>query len=589
MHDGHRYKTMRYIRDCHSYISQATALEGHNLARSAAAEGAASVAQWAATGQTSPQNHFRDLLRHNRRTAKINWQLYPVETVVPGVDGFGASVETRHILLPHEIASWTYQYNPREFKQVFGVRHSEEFWQRVLPTHPHLEEHPYKHVIDQEPGQTIPCRFFADDGQLGKHRSILVMHWSPILCHMDRRQSTLDSRYPMIVQDDKYAIPQITEKPLIEALVWSWHVMASGYWPTNDQHGQPLTGWREKLAGQPLCRGYKFVIMQMCNDWGYSVKAFGWSDFGKPISEEICWWCRACKSQGERCFTNFSADAPCYQHRRDNDEYMQSPAALASPLTALPGFSLWIVMPELMHAGPLGISLHSCGSVIFELAAGGFWGHHPDVDTTPIWKSRLNLQLATAYQAFRGWMKTHKRAIRLGKLTVGKLSLHRMTDMPILKCKAHDAFVVGEWLCDICTKQANQTGNEYHITRASMLWGLSTFYAVVRQAGFWMSDPELNLLRESRDTYFSCYKRLRLMAEEANRSLYGIIPKHHVVSECELQMQRTKMNAASMWTFQDEDNMGVTMKIASKTHGLFVGKNTLEKWGLAHFDCQYIL
>ena len=174
----------------------------------------------------------------------------------------------------------------------------------------------------------------------------------------------------------------------------------------------------------------------------------------------------------------------------------------------------------------------------------------------------------------------------MGKLKVGKLSLKRMSDMPILKCKAHDAFVVGEWLSEICTTQANQTGNEYHTTRASMLWGLATFYAVVRNSGFFMSDPELRLLREARDTYFATYKQLRLQSEEANRSLYGIIPKHHVVSEAELLMQRTKINGASMWTFQDEDNMGVTMQIAGKAHGLFVGKNTLEKWCLVHFDCD---
>ena len=120
-----------------------------------------------------------------------------------------------------------------------------------------------------------------------------------------------------------------------------------------------------------------------------------------------------------------------------------------------------------------------------------------------------------------------------------------------------------------------------------MLWGLATFYAVVRNGSWWLSDPELLDLRTSRDTFFSCYKQLRLMAQEANKSLYGIIPKHHVVSECELYMQRTKINAASMWTFTDKDNMGRIMKIAAKTHGLHVGKNSLEKWLLQYFaDCQ---
>ena len=118
-----------------------------------------------------------------------------------------------------------------------------------------------------------------------------------------------------------------------------------------------------------------------------------------------------------------------------------------------------------------------------------------------------------------------------------------------------------------------------------MLWGLATFYAVVRHAKFFMKESELQLLRESRDTFFSCYKELRLMAQEANRSLYGIIPKHHVVSHAELLMQKTKMNAGSMWTFQDEDNMGQLMKIGAKTHGLHVGKNTLEKWCLQYVDC----
>ena len=223
---------------------------------------------------------------------------------MPGLDGFGSNTATRPILLPNENAAWTYQKDIQDFNTVTGVGHLGDFWQRVLPTHPRLQDHPYKHLIDEMPDRVIPCRLFADDGQLGKHRSILVMHWCPVLCNMDGHVKTLNSRFPQIVQDEKYAIPKITERPLIDALVWSWHVIASGVWPEFDQNGKPLTGWRAKMACQAFCGGYRFVIFQLCNDWGYSAKVFFPSEWGNPSCEEICWWCKTCRSPGRLSFTN---------------------------------------------------------------------------------------------------------------------------------------------------------------------------------------------------------------------------------------------------------------------------------------------
>ena len=123
--------------------------------------------------------------------------------------------------------------------------------------------------------------------------------------------------------------------------------------------------------------------------------------------------------------------------------------------------------------------------------------------------------------------------------------------------------------------------------RALMLWGLSAFFKIIRESlkhGIWMSSSELRELRLARITFFGFYFKLHMLAEEDERPLYGFQPKLHMIDHAERIAQSLRLNPASYWTFQDEDNMHVMMKVSVHCHGSTLEKATLEKWLLQFYS-----
>ena len=217
-----------------------------------------------------------------------------------------------------------------------------------------------------------------------------VAAWSPVL----GAGRALDTCFPMYIQHKASSLGTITSAPLISALCWSLGVCCSGLWPEVDHLGEPARRPAEAAGGDVLCGGWKLIVTHVCMDGKAAVEAFNLPWSYKNVggaNHEVCHLC-FCTAGGPRSYARFFDD---FGPGRDTSAYLMSVCGRASPWAKLPGFRLDMVVPEVMHCGPLGCCLYAGGSILLELCN----NRHFETTLThcTTWKERLQLQLSVAF------------------------------------------------------------------------------------------------------------------------------------------------------------------------------------------------
>ena len=542
-------------------------------ASAAGADGLHDIRDLGSRGKHS-QNVWRGFRTVARRSLKTSCPPFFVDTVVTASNEFICAEGKRAVLLPHEIASKVWTHNEHAFHEVFGTQHVTEFWNRYIECHPEFRSHPAYNEVVREPQYFIPCKMFEDAGGVGKHRGIQVAEWSPLLSC----KPTLDAKFPMYALEARRSLGDATTKSMIDVLVWSWHVCLTGVWPDRDAAGSLLTGQRAQYAARPLCGRYKLILLFVTMDWKAAVEAFNF-EWNYNTAPSMCHLCDA-EIDGVKSYAQFHLRHD-FWNPRCTISYLGSCCAQMSPWSRLPGFTLASVVAELMHNNPLGVCLYAGGSVLLELCEAGHFGHH---DYISLWKDRLNLQLASAYVSFRRYLRRRGLKCRTRKFNVNRLTMQVRDDCPVLKCKASPAMHVVDWLAHESAKQSAASVAEYSALRATMIWSLSTFNRIVRCSSWpFMTTSELSALRSARDGFFATYHQLRLLASEQVLPWYPIVPKFHMLSHCEDYCQKTGLCPRLLWTFSDEDCMGLVQKIALSSHNNTIDETVLVKWTIQWF------
>ena len=116
-----------------------------------------------------------------------------------------------------------------------------------------------------------------------------------------------------------------------------------------------------------------------------------------------------------------------------------------------------------------------------------------------------------------------------------------------------------------------------------MLWGYARWHELLRKAGRWMSDSDLQELRSARDAMLGLNLRLSRLAWQRGKALYPMKPKHHMLSHAEKAAQETKLNPGSHWAFAEEDNMGLITRICAACHNDTMHTRALQRWCLQFF------
>ena len=196
----------------------------------------------------------------------------------------------------------------------------------------------------------------------------------------------------------------------------------------------------------------------------------------------ICHECPAQLVQGPLNFARFE-DFP----RRSHDVFLNDPKH-QTPFTFLIGWHLTLLLREPAHAGPLGVLGVINGQVIKDLVLAGVFGEALSLTK---WDERFNYLVGMAWAAFDTWAKAHNKKHNVKLWTRWRLALTTMKSFPKLKCKAHDALVVLEWVAHMSNKHVVDCGDlpqEYGELRAWLCWSWHRFlgFAVPVEPSFLM-------------------------------------------------------------------------------------------------------
>ena len=552
-----------------------------NSAREAVAIARAAALSGAKTSlPLDVENASRDFIREGKRSLQVNWGLWAEKTHVHRPHSTCSEEVDRHILLPHEFMSKLYDWDRGRFDELMGVGECADFWHNVSAHNPEwFTSHPAHDAIMKEPHLHIPVRVFADDGGLGKTRSLNVVHWASMVT---RAHATGDCKIPMMVQADATEIKGLTYLPLHSVIAWSFNCALTGLHPRRGPWDEPFEDrQRRQLADQNLAGGFKLVYVMFVGDWKGEWETFHlphyYGNYG--ASCEMCHLCWATVA-GELSYCQ-PINNPCFDHPRSNDDYMASEAAALSPLTQIHGFHIRQVLPDAMHVGPLGIHLQVAGSVLWELCDEGCFGPKRQL---PTWAEDLQLRLTQAYSEFWNFIRSKGKFCTQPMFTVSRLKMKSSKTPPRLKAKAANAMMVVDWLADYCDRQLKaKPDNERYAERASMLWGLTSVYKIWRESPLWLTPEARQMLVAPRDAFFGLYVKLCLQAKEDRKPLYKMVPKHHMLDHMVRHCLETGLNPCAYWCFQDEDAMRLQMGIANYSKQGTVDKFALNRWCLQYF------
>ena len=158
---------------------------------------------------------------------------------------------------------------------------------------------------------------------------------------------------------------------------------------------------------------------------------------------DCCHLCFVRRSPGILIVARFSPDAFARRPRQSTQDYVDvflpaQPPALARII----GFTILMVLVDVMHSDHLGVSQWTLANCLLEIVAEGLFGIYPGD-----YQSRTNRSLRRAWLSFKTWAKNagHKHSQRT--FTCAQLSVGGgANNWPEFKGKAHNCAVVVRWL-----------------------------------------------------------------------------------------------------------------------------------------------
>jgi hypothetical protein len=535
------------------------------------------VASLAASGGGGKwkQNIERDM---NRKMIKMyDIQLVPFmqKTRCKTSDGKFKQLDVA-IIPPHELLGELSRVFPVDLaRKLFGTpSEREQYWKaQEAAGEEWFQRHPLRHMcVGSSSGRCIPIRIWGDDAPMGKNgRSVRSSCWSSVT----NKSADHASKF-LIFALDPGVISIPDEEPLWSVVAWSINAMATGRYPLCGPDGKPfLSGPRAKLAGRPLSTEFAIgVFAQFGADWKFLNEELHFEQ--SQSSEYVCRFCFACKSAGPLNYSDASDNPGWLGTWRTQLEHEQSLERrnLRPAIMDIIGWHFQCAVDDLMHDNCLGVQLHFNGSALVVLARAGVFGP-PGAGP---WQERLDRQLVCAFAQFKQFCRdrnlshSHQGFSHLG------LTMHTLTDWPVLKAKAHNSAMVGLWLADVTARAQRVRGSEYMSKLATCSWGFASIWCIVSAAGMILTEGEANNLASARRHALMGFQWLAHEAAARHDFLFDFVPKFHKLDESLRRSSRTRVNPAWHWCFSEESWVGFIARLANSTHKVALQRRTIERW-----------
>ena len=534
----------------------------------------------------------------------------PWRQLLPLPYGFRAPLQTRdggvamgtlHCLLPHEVFSVLAEKAPRVFDELFGAPAAcEHFWAEMhraaqeMPDGHRAEEHrlwlqrhPMQHAAPQ---RRIPVGIHGDAGQMHGGEKITAVSWGG-LC---RRGTTLDTRLLFIVVKHSEAVAgHATLYRAFETLTWSMGALVTGIHPACDERGEPFGPdhhpERAARAGQPLAPGPHGprcgAWSELRGDWEFLRDALGLRHhYG--VRENFCHLCDATQTAGPLFFGDNFADGPARltlvgpYHTGRNSWAARHPV---SPLTRLPGFSIWRCQFDMMHTVELGILQR-----LIPAALQGLMGIPPGQavarvsEANAAFKGRSKqAQCLAATLEYRKWAAAKKvpHGSRVKRITVRWVK-GSYPDISTEHAKAAALRAMLPWVAEMAEAHVHKLAGLGGNLRVAQLTACC-LTAMAKLDETYTRQPRFLTAGQAQQAATHCTEAMQALAELTRLLPAGpfrLTPKCHALQH--LTWDNALQNPRQMHCYQDEDFVGLMKRTYTACHGATAPLRTVQRYCL---------
>ena len=473
------------------------------------------------------------------------------------------------IFLPHEVYGYMARRPDAFARRVLGSkdgRHARAWWESCS-SEIWYSQHPARHWINAGHNVT-PVRLYGDDVEhVKKGDSCLVLSWSA--SHLSI--ATVLSRF-LITVLPLVGADAMTHQAIYEIVMWSFGVLLSGRYPTEDPWGDPWSNdpVRRRLGGQPLdpTYGSRGALAQLAGDWKWIKECMGFKDhfYG---ARKCCHECNGVKHGPGPSAYDFEEDAAWADTVYSFADFLRDCKSDLPALALIPGFHLLLIVVDFMHVLHLGVLASALGSQFVLLSERFVFGKH-----TGKLSERLDGAMHVAFARFSDYCKNNKIGCSQSRFSAARLSVSSGFSWPEFKGKAADNRHITQWLYSVLPEDSPAA-------ELGLFWGLSEMLHLVhsvKEFSFSASQRRrfCHAGRLALRSYAALSKEAAAMTPP--RPLWPIKPKLHQLDHSIRRTARTSRKPA--WCFSDEDFNRIVVRVVRHCRADGLGKMMLFKWSL---------
>lgn len=278
----------------------------------------------------------------------------------------GGMIKTVHqLLLPHQLFHVMFTYHGDVFvDRLLGGNEKTitDFW-TAMANHPGYGPHPLRRRPDHKT-RCIPIALHGDGvpvAGVGKSwsKSMDAYSWASLLCtgSVSKYLFLIYALFPKLV----LCLPnQNSVDEFFRVLSWSLYWMFLGVWPKRDHKGAeyPRESVLGKRAGQPLAGGYYCVLWCLRGDLEHMCKVYGFPYWNTATPCGLC--------AADRSDKPWTDCRPTARWRASiwKDDAWRAAGLNRHILFDLPGASVVLFIPDVMHTLHLGVYQYYLGSIL---------------------------------------------------------------------------------------------------------------------------------------------------------------------------------------------------------------------------------
>ncbi len=499
-----------------------------------------------------------------------------------------------YCILPHELFASLGAAAPKVFEELFGSSSEREaFWRELVRTareaantargkeHKRWCKH---HPCASAPAHLrVPLGLHGDAVEMHGGEKVLVVSWGG-LC---RHGPTLDTRLLFVCLKDSLMVhaEHATLFKAFEVLAWSFGSLARGVHPACDHEGEPFTPQgdprRFALAGQPLVTVPDgFLLGAWCElrgDWQFLRDALNLKHhYG---AHKMCHLCAAEKTPGTALYMgDFQLEGELRQSLVGPLPSRVQPGGWESnepitPLTKLPGFSVWRCIFDLMHTLELGLLQRVIPAALQGLLGLRVGAGRPQ-EPSMFEGATIAARCRACTEAYKAWAqrKGVSASSRVRCITKRWVAGAWPT-ISQQNAKAAALRAMLPWVAELAEERIGESNAA--TLRANCLRGLADMDKV-----YW-SQPRFLTADQEQAAMGHCVQALRALADLSKLSPMGpwrLIPKAHALLH--LACDSAMGNPRVAHCYQDEDFVGRMRRVYVSCHGTTAPLRSLQRYSL---------